>query len=49
MFIVAAKQCCTEPRAFTVKGLRSWEGTELGHLTETGKRDIPYDIMWKEF
>ena len=30
LFIVAAKQCCTERRAFVVKGPRSGEGTELG-------------------
>ena len=28
-FIVAAKQCCTEPRPFSAKGPRSWKGTEL--------------------
>jgi len=33
MFIVAAKQCCTEPEPFSVKGPGSWEGTELGQLT----------------
>ena len=27
MFIAAAKQCCKEPRPFTVKGPSSWEGT----------------------
>ena len=27
LFIVAAKQCCKEPRPFTVKGPSSWEGT----------------------
>ena len=42
MFIVSAKQCCTEPRPFSAKGTKSWEGTELGQLTETGQRDIPY-------
>ena len=25
MFIVDAKQCCTEPRPFTVKGQRNWD------------------------
>ena len=33
MFIAAAKQCCIEPRPFSAKGPRSWEGTELGQLT----------------
>ena len=33
MFIVAAKQCCTEPRLFATKGPRCWEGTELGQMT----------------
>jgi len=33
MFIVAAKQCCTEPRPLAAKGQRSWERTELGQLT----------------
>jgi len=40
LFIVAAKQCCTERRAFVVKGPRSGEGTELGELTETGRIGI---------
>jgi len=31
--IVAAEQHCTEPRPFSVKGPRSWEGTELEELT----------------
>jgi len=43
MFVVA-KQCCTEPRPFSVNCPRSWEGTELGQLTETGQRDIPYHM-----
>lgn len=33
MFIVVAKQSCIEPRLFSVKGIRSWEGTELGQIT----------------
>ena len=37
VFTVAAKQRCTGPRPFSVKG---WEGTELGQLTYTGQRDI---------
>ena len=41
MFIVPAKQCCTEPRPFTERDPRSWEGTELGQLTQTGQRVIP--------
>lgn len=32
MFVVAAKRCCTEVWPFSAKGLRSWEGTELGQL-----------------
>lgn len=43
MFIVSAKQCCTEPRPFSAKGARSWEGKELEQLTETGQN------WWKEF
>jgi len=42
MFTVTAKQHYTEPKPFPVKGPRSWEGTELGQLTETSQRDIPY-------
>jgi len=42
MFTVAAKQGCTEPRPFSAKGPRSWEGTELGQLTSTGQGDVPY-------
>ena len=44
MFTAAAKQCCTEPRPLSVEGPRSWEGTELGQLTESGQRDIPYHL-----
>ena len=33
MIIVTAKKFSTEPRLLTVKGPRSWEGTELGQLT----------------
>jgi len=44
VFIAAAKQCCTEPRPFSEKGPRSWEGTELGQLTQTVQRDIPYHM-----
>ena len=29
MFTVAAKQCCTEPRAFTAKGARSGGGNRI--------------------
>lgn len=32
MFIDSAKQCCTEPRPLSVKGLKSCEGTELEQL-----------------
>lgn len=49
MFIVAAKQSCTEPRLFSVKGPSRWEGTELGQLTKTGQQDIPYLIVQKKF
>ena len=50
MFIVAAKQCCTEPRPFSVKGPRSWEGTELGQCLKLAKGIFhAYDIMRKEF
>jgi len=45
MFIGAAKQHCIEPRQFSVKGPRSWEGTELGQLTNWLKGyTMPYDI-----
>jgi len=44
VFIAAAKQCCTEPRTFSEKGPRSWEGTELGQLTQTDQSDIPYHM-----
>jgi len=44
MFIVAVKQHFTEPRPFAAKYPRSWEGTELGQLTQTGQRDIPYNM-----
>jgi len=44
MLIVVAKQGCMEPRLFTEKGPRSWEGTELGQLTKTGQKDIPYHM-----
>jgi len=42
MFTVAAKQCCTEPRAFTAKGARSGGGNSI--RTENGQRDIPYRV-----
>lgn len=31
--ILAAKRCRTEPRPFSAKAPRSWEGAELGLLT----------------
>lgn len=42
MFVAAAKQCCTEPRPFTAKVPRIWDGVELGQLTQTGQRVILY-------
>ena len=45
MFMVAAKQCCKEARLSLGKETRSWEGTELGQLTETGQRGILYHMI----
>lgn len=33
MFLAAAKKFYTEPRPFSVKGWKSWEGTELEQIT----------------
>jgi len=51
MSIAAAKQGCAEQWPLAAKGPKSWEkGKELGELTETGQRCIPYhDIKQKEF
>lgn len=32
VFVVAAKQCCTELKTFSAKGLMSWVGIGLGQL-----------------
>ena len=42
MFIAAAKQYCIEPRPFTEKGQRSWEGTDLNWPKGYS---IQYDFM----
>lgn len=44
MFAVAAQQCCPEPRPFAAKDPGIWEGRELGQLTESGQRDIPWPV-----
>lgn len=44
MFIAVAKKRCTEPRPFTVQGSRNWEEAELGQLTKSGQRAIPYHM-----
>jgi len=47
MYIVAAKQCCTEPKPFAVK-LRG-NRIMTGNLNWPKGYSIPYDIMQKEF
>lgn len=42
MFILAAKQSCTEPSPFSHKGPRSWRGRELGQQTSSDQRDISW-------
>jgi len=37
MYIVTAEQCCGEPRPFSAKGSRTWEGTELGQQPKLSK------------
>ena len=44
MLTVAAKQYCAASRPFAAKGPRSWEGTELGQLTQAGQRDVLYHM-----
>jgi len=44
MFVGAAQQCCPEPRPFAAKEPCSWDGRELGQLTESSQRDIPWHM-----
>ena len=50
VFIAAAKQCCTEPEPFSVKGPGSWEGAKGPGSWEGAKGySIPSGMMQKEF
>lgn len=32
-----------------LRGIRSWEGTDLEQLTQTGQRDVPYHVLSKSW
>ena len=52
MFLVAAKQCCTEPRPFAVKGIKKLREKRIRTADLTwskGGYSIPSDILQRRF